>query len=156
MASSKSRTHYNSFTQIISFKFKDFHVHFMTLQSIGFKFFAKIMRESCLFCCSSCISFNPKYHLNLFILIYINFVFLLFCKHFVESLLGYPMLIGCKNRSFYYLFYIHIIWSCIFIMYFIFMYTFYYINITYLYVNFWFLVLLYISFFILFHFKFVL
>ena len=36
-------------TQIIYFKFKDFHVPFMSMQSIGFKFFAKIMRESCVF-----------------------------------------------------------------------------------------------------------
>ena len=35
----------------------------MTLQSIGFKVFAKIMKESCAFCCSGCISFNPS-HLN--------------------------------------------------------------------------------------------
>ena len=37
----------------------------MTLQSIGFKFFAKIMKGSYVFCCSSCISFNPTSHLNL-------------------------------------------------------------------------------------------
>ena len=29
----------------------------MNLQSIGFKFLAKIMRGSCAFCCSSCIRF---------------------------------------------------------------------------------------------------
>ena len=51
-------------TQIINFQFKDFHEPFMTLQSIGFNFFAKIMRGSCVFCCSSCISFNPTSHLN--------------------------------------------------------------------------------------------
>ena len=52
-------------TQIINFQFKDFHVPFMVLQSIGLKFFGKIMRESC-FCCSRCISFNPTSHLNSF------------------------------------------------------------------------------------------
>ena len=36
----------------------------MTLQSTGFKFFAKIMWESCVFCCSSCISFSPTNHLD--------------------------------------------------------------------------------------------
>ena len=36
----------------------------MTLQSIGFKFFAKVIKGSCVFCCSSCISFNPTNHLN--------------------------------------------------------------------------------------------
>ena len=40
------------------FQFKDFHVPSMTLQSIAFKFFAKIIRGSCVFCCSSCINFN--------------------------------------------------------------------------------------------------
>ena len=51
-------------TQIIYFQFKEFYVPFMTLQSTGFKFFAKIMTGSCIFCCSSCISFNPASHLN--------------------------------------------------------------------------------------------
>ena len=51
-------------TQIIYFQFKDFHVPFMTLQSIGFKLFAKIMKVSCVFCCSSCINFNPTSHLK--------------------------------------------------------------------------------------------
>ena len=37
----------------------------MVLQSIGLKFFGKIIRESC-FCCSRCISFNPTSHLNSF------------------------------------------------------------------------------------------
>ena len=37
----------------------------MTLQSIGFKFFAKIMKGSCVFCCLSCISFNLPSHLNI-------------------------------------------------------------------------------------------
>ena len=36
----------------------------MTLQRIGFKFFAKLMRGSCVFCCLSCISLNPKSHLK--------------------------------------------------------------------------------------------
>ena len=36
----------------------------MTLQRIGFKFFAKLKRGSCVFCCLSCISLNPKSHLN--------------------------------------------------------------------------------------------
>ena len=36
----------------------------MALQSIGFKFFTKIMKGSCVFCCSSCISFSPTSHLN--------------------------------------------------------------------------------------------
>ena len=40
------------------------YVPFMTLQSIGFEFFVKIMKGSCVFCCSSCISFNPTSHLN--------------------------------------------------------------------------------------------
>ena len=51
-------------TQIIYFQFKDFHVPFMTLLSIAFKFFAKIMRGGCVFCCSNCISFNPTSHLK--------------------------------------------------------------------------------------------
>ena len=49
-------------TQIIFFQFKDFHIPFMTLQSIGLKFLTKIMRGSCVFCCSSYISFNPTSH----------------------------------------------------------------------------------------------
>ena len=36
----------------------------MTLRSIYFKIFAKILRKSCVFCCSSCISFNPTSYLN--------------------------------------------------------------------------------------------
>ena len=36
----------------------------MTLQRIVFKFFAKLMRGSCVFCCLSHISLNPKSHLN--------------------------------------------------------------------------------------------
>ena len=36
----------------------------MTLQSIGFSFYAKIMNGSCVFSCSSCISFNPTSHFN--------------------------------------------------------------------------------------------
>ena len=36
----------------------------MTLQNTGFKFFAKIMKESCVFCCSSYIRFNPTSHLK--------------------------------------------------------------------------------------------
>ena len=51
-------------TQIIYFQFRDFHVPFTTLQSISFKFFAKIIRGSCVFCYSSCISFNPTNHFN--------------------------------------------------------------------------------------------
>ena len=50
--------------QIIYFLFKEFYVPLMTLQSIGFKFFAKIMKGSCVFCCSSCISFNSTSHLK--------------------------------------------------------------------------------------------
>ena len=46
------------------FPFKDFYVVFMTLQSIGFKCFAKIMKGSCVFCCSSCVSFIPTSHLK--------------------------------------------------------------------------------------------
>ena len=49
---------------IIYFQFREFYVPFMTLQSIGFKFFAKVIKGSCVFCCSSCISFNPTSHLN--------------------------------------------------------------------------------------------
>ena len=33
-------------------------------QRIGFKSFAKILRRSCVFCCSDCIRFNPTSHLN--------------------------------------------------------------------------------------------
>ena len=51
-------------TEIICFQFKEFYEPFMTLQSIGFKFFAKIMKGSCVFCGSSCISFNPTSHLK--------------------------------------------------------------------------------------------
>ena len=50
-------------TQIIYFQVKDFDVPFMTLQRIALKFCAKIMKRSCVFCCSSCISFNPTNHL---------------------------------------------------------------------------------------------
>ena len=49
---------------IIYFEVKDFHVRFKTLQSISFKFFTKIMRGICVFCCSGCISFNPTSQLN--------------------------------------------------------------------------------------------
>ena len=49
---------------IIYFQFKDFHEPFMTLQGIGFKIFAKILKRSRVFCCSICISFNPTSHLN--------------------------------------------------------------------------------------------
>ena len=48
--------------QIIYFEFKEFHVPFKTLQSIFLKFFAKKMKGNCIFCCSSCISFNPTNH----------------------------------------------------------------------------------------------
>ena len=46
------------------FQFKDFYAAFMILQSIGFKFFAKIMKRSCVFYCSSCISFKTTSHLK--------------------------------------------------------------------------------------------
>ena len=46
------------------FQFRNFYIPFMNLQSIGFKFFAKIMKENCVFYCPSCISFNPKTHLK--------------------------------------------------------------------------------------------
>ena len=36
----------------------------MTQQSIGLKFFAKMMRGSCASYCASGISFNPTSHLN--------------------------------------------------------------------------------------------
>ena len=36
----------------------------MTLQSVGFTFFAKITKGSCVFCCSSFITFNPTSHLK--------------------------------------------------------------------------------------------
>ena len=36
----------------------------MTLQSIDFKFSAKLKKGSCIFCCLSCISLNPTSHLN--------------------------------------------------------------------------------------------
>ena len=49
-------------TQIIYFQFKEFYVPFMTLQSIGFNFFAKIMKGSCVFGCSTLISFNSTSH----------------------------------------------------------------------------------------------
>ena len=54
-----------NFEQISSFQFKDFYVPFMNLQSIGFTFFAKIMKGSWVFCCSSSISFNPPSHVNI-------------------------------------------------------------------------------------------
>ena len=76
---------YNLNTQIIYFQFKDFHVPFMTLQSIGFKLFAKIMRGGCVFCCSSCISFNPTSHLN-------------FSKHYLFSNTSWRRL-QCNNFS---------------------------------------------------------
>ena len=41
-----------------------FYVPFMTLQSIGFKFYTKVKKGSCVFCCSSSISFNPNSHLK--------------------------------------------------------------------------------------------
>ena len=49
-------------TQIIYFQFNDLYVPFVTMQSIGFKFFPKTMKGSCVFCCSSCINFNPTSH----------------------------------------------------------------------------------------------
>ena len=55
-------------TEIIYFQFKDFYVPFINLESIGFKFFAKIMKANCVFYCSSCTSFNPKSHLKKIIL----------------------------------------------------------------------------------------
>ena len=48
--------------QIIYFQFKECYISFMTLQNIGFRFFAKIMTGNCVFCCSSCISFNLTCH----------------------------------------------------------------------------------------------
>ena len=51
--------------KFFNFQFTEFYVFFMTLQSIGFKFFAKIMKGSCVFCCSSCVSFNPTSHLDI-------------------------------------------------------------------------------------------
>ena len=36
----------------------------MTLQSVGFKSVAKIMKGSCVFCFSSCISFNLTSHIK--------------------------------------------------------------------------------------------
>ena len=66
------------------FQFKDFYISFMTLQGIGFKFFAKIMKGSCIFCSSSCISTQRttsmmiKYYRHYFIYKY-NFNFSLFC-----------------------------------------------------------------------------
>ena len=59
-------------TRIIYFQIKDFHVPFSTLQSITLKYFAKIMRESCFFCCSSCISFNPTSHLKMKSMLLLN------------------------------------------------------------------------------------
>ena len=56
----------------------------MTLQSIGFKFFAKIMKGSCVFCCSSCINFKPTSYLKVKIYIYIcseYYVLNLFIEH---------------------------------------------------------------------------
>ena len=49
--------------QIIYFQFKGFHMPFITMKGIDFKFYAKIMRRSSV-CCSSCIRFNPTSHLN--------------------------------------------------------------------------------------------
>ena len=49
-------------TQIIYFHFKGFFVPFMTLHGIGFKFFAKIIKGSSVFCCSNCINVNPTSH----------------------------------------------------------------------------------------------
>ena len=37
---------------------------FNDLAEYGFKFFAKIMKGSCVFCYSSCIGFNPTSYLN--------------------------------------------------------------------------------------------
>ena len=64
----------NTFEYVNHFQFKDFHVHFMTLQSAGFKFFAEIMRGSCVFCCSSCISFNTRSHLKCYLINLINWL----------------------------------------------------------------------------------
>ena len=36
----------------------------MILQSTGVDFFAKIIKGSYVFCCPSCISFNPTSYLN--------------------------------------------------------------------------------------------
>ena len=48
----------------VYFQFKDFYVNFY--DPAEYWFFAKIMRGSCGFCCSSCISFKPTSHLNPF------------------------------------------------------------------------------------------
>ena len=62
----------------------------------------------------------------------------------------------CKSRNFYFMLYIHVIWSFIFVIYFIFtvyvLLNIYYIFIRILYI---FKILLYISIFTLFDFKFV-
>ena len=70
--------------QIVNFQFKDFYVPFMTLQSIGFKFFAKIMKGSCVFYCSSCISFNPTSHLNAQVTLFNNTILNVF-KNYVPN-----------------------------------------------------------------------
>ena len=71
-------------TQIIYFQFQDFYAPLMTLQSIYFKFFAKTMRGSCVFCCSSCTNFNPTSHLKVKTDVYLKpsraFVMELFVK----------------------------------------------------------------------------
>ena len=58
------KMNYVNFAAKIYFQFKDFDVPFITLQSIGLKCFAKVMKGSCVFYCSSCISFNPTSHLK--------------------------------------------------------------------------------------------
>ena len=52
--------------QIICFQSQVFHLPFTFLKSTGFKFFAKIIGENYVFCCSSHISFNPSSHLKNF------------------------------------------------------------------------------------------
>ena len=80
-------------TQIIYFKFKDFYVPFIALQSIGFRFFAKIMRGSCVFCCSSCISFNLTSYLKHF------FVVVVFCKLINGNVFEWFLPIMCKEHT---------------------------------------------------------
>ena len=78
------------------FPIQSFHVPFMNLQSIGFNFFATIMRGSCVFC----VSFNPtnhfsisafqfKYTIMFFFMVFFCFLFFLYIKYLHVKLKRY-------------------------------------------------------------------
>ena len=82
-------------------QFKNFYVPFVTMQSIGFTFFTKITKGSCIFCCSSCISFNPTSHLNLLKLKLVSCVVI--NKIALETSIFYFLYFNFFSRRFYFM-----------------------------------------------------